>query len=236
MNPKIIDISHWQPDPDFAKVKAGGTVGVFFKATESTGYTDPTLKPRAKQALDAGLLIATYHFLRPGDYQAQMEHYLKTVNPVPGERVVLDHEDAGVSLGGLKECVEYLLADSRQLQVTIYSGNVIKEQLNNKADLFLAENTSLWIAHYTSQPQPTWPKATWAHWTVWQYSQQEKVDGIAGNVDGDRFNGNDEQLIKWWGPAGDSQPIPEPEPQGTEVSLYLAPGSVMKIDDEEWEF
>lgn len=236
MNPKVIDISHWQPDPDFAKVKLNGTAGVILKATEGTSYVDPTLKNRAHQALNAGLLIATYHFLRPSNYKAQIDHYLKTVNPVAGERVVLDHEDAGVSLSELKECVEYLLADSRGLQVTIYSGNLIKEQLDNQADLFLAENTSLWIAHYTSQPQPTWPKATWAHWSLWQYSQSESVSGIAGAVDGNRFNGNDEQLRKWWGPAGDSQPIPEPEPQGTEVSLYLAPGSVMKIGDDEWEF
>ena len=218
MNPKVIDISHWQPDPSFEQVAAGGTLAVIFKATESDDYVDPTLKERAAAAQEAGLFTSTYHFLRPGDMRKQMEHYLKTVDPVEGERVCLDHEDPKVSLDDLKECVEILLEDERNLQVTIYSGHVIKDQLKNKADLFLSENTSLWIAHYTTQPQPTWPKATWAHWSVWQYTDRAAVQGISGNVDGDKFNGNDEQLMKFFAPVGW---IPEEPDEDDEVVVTV---------------
>jgi GH25 family lysozyme M1 (1,4-beta-N-acetylmuramidase) len=36
-NPVVVDISHWNPTPDWAKLKADGTVGVIHKATEGTG-------------------------------------------------------------------------------------------------------------------------------------------------------------------------------------------------------
>lgn len=235
-NPEVIDISHWQPEPSFAKVKAGGTVGVIFKATESTGYVDPTFKSRASLAMSEGLLISTYHFLRPGNYEQQMAHYLKTVDPVRGERVVLDHEDPKVSLADLEQCVRHLLADSRGLQVTIYSGHLIKEQLGTQDNPFLAANTSLWIAQYTSAAAPNWPKQVWPAWSLWQYSQTESVSGISGNVDGNRFNGDDEQLRKWWGPAT-AEPVPEPEaPTHTEVVLQMAPGSTMTFNGKIIEF
>jgi lysozyme len=212
-NPILIDMSHWQPDPiDWGKLHAAGTVGVIFKATESTNYTDPTLKSRAAAAKAAGLCISTYHFLRPTSIKDQMAFYLKTVNPVQGERMCLDHEDSGVSLDKLKEAVQILLDDERGLQVTIYSGHVIKDQLGSKDDQFLRENTSLWIAQYTSSSSPSWPSKVWPQWSLWQYTDQAKVSGINGNVDGNRWNGTSETLIDWMTPAGEVKPVPPPEP------------------------
>lgn len=227
-NPIVIDISHWQPEPNFSQVKEGGTIGVILKATEGTSYVDPTLKGRAASAMRAGLLISTYHFLRPGNYEQQMAHFLKTVNPVQGERLCLDHEDTGVSLAALKDCVEILLNDPRKLQVTIYSGHVIKEQLGSKEDEYLAENTSLWIAQYTSAAAPSWPKQVWPAWSLWQYSQTEKVSGISGNVDGNKWNGTEEALIKWLSPAGSVTPVP-PEPVAKEVLVAITQPDGVKI-------
>jgi len=210
-NPIVVDLSHWQPEPiDWAKLHANGTVGAIFKATESTNYTDPTLKSRAAAAKAAGLCISTYHFLRPTSIKDQIALYLKTVNPVQGERMCLDHEDSGVSLEALKQAVQYLLDDPRDLQVTIYSGNVIKEQLGSKDDQFLRENTSLWVAQYTSSSSPSWPSKVWPSWSLWQYTDRAQVSGISGNVDGNRWNGTTEALINWMTPAGEALPEPPP--------------------------
>ena len=206
----VIDLSHWNPTPDWARIKEAGVVGVIHKATESTNYVDDTLFKRARAAMNAGLCWSTYHFLRPGSIKKQMDWYLKTVNPRPGERMCLDHEDAGVSLADLKEAVSYLIEDSRGLQVTIYSGHVIKDQLGNTKDTYLAENTSLWLAQYASTP--SWPKATWPQWSLWQFTDKATVSGISAPVDGNRFNGSAEQCVKWFGPAG-AEPAPEPEPE-----------------------
>jgi lysozyme len=210
-NPVVVDLSHWNPTPDWAALKANGTVGVIHKATEGSGSVDATLFPRAADAIKAGLKWSTYHFLRPGNMKQQMDFYLKTVNPVQGERVCLDHEDSGVSLNDLKEAVDILCADSRNLQVALYSGHVIKEQLGSKTDEFLAAHTSLWLSHYTTGT-PSWPKQVWPQWSLWQYTDAASYVGISAKCDGNKWNGSPEALLTWFGPAS-SEPVPQPKPQ-----------------------
>jgi lysozyme len=207
-NPICVDISHWNPTPDWTRLKAGGTMGVIHKATEGTGYVDDQLFKRAKPAIDAGLLWSTYHFLNTSSTYAQMDHYLSTINPVEGERVILDHEDAGVSLARLEEAVNNILELRPGLQITIYSGHLIKEQLGSKRSELLATKTSLWIAQYTSANAPSWPTATWPQWSLWQYTDKATVDGVSKPVDGNRFNGSAENFVRWISPGSATTPIP----------------------------
>jgi len=213
-NPVIIDISHHQPDPiDWGKVKSGGTVGVILKATEGTSYTDPTYASRKQAALAAGLTVSSYHFFKKGNPTGQMSYFLKVVKPVEGERVVIDHE-TDASLDELKQAVQWLMTNAPEVEITIYSGHTIKDQLGSKKDDLLAENTSLWIAQYTSAASPSWPKGTWPTWSLWQYTDKASVSGISGPVDGNKFNGSSANAVKWMGPVA-SPPEPEPAPEPT---------------------
>jgi lysozyme len=195
----IIDLSHHNPDPDWGAIKAAGVMGVIHKATEGTGYADPDRKRRLSAAYRAGLLLATYHFMRPGNMAAQMDFYLNTIDVSPGERIVLDHEDSGVSLSDLKSAINYIWTKRPDLQITIYSGNLIKEQLGNVSDDLLAK-TSLWIAQYNNSG-PSWPKATWANWSLWQWTDKETVPGISAPVDGNKWNGTPDALQRWLTPT-----------------------------------
>jgi lysozyme len=226
-HPKCIDISHWQDFPDFEKVKAAGVIAMIHKATEGTGYTDPNRAKNIARAMDVGIACCTYHWLKPGDAADQMRYYLDVVDPVPGERMVIDYEEDGCTLDDLHEAVEMLLADPRGLQVTVYSGHLLKEQLSGRDEL-LADNTDLWLAQYTTGT-PTWPDATYPAWALWQYSESGSVDGIPGTaVDLDRFNGGDDELLQWISPAPS---VPQPDlpevaidisvPEGVLVSIYI---------------
>lgn len=215
LNPIVIDISHWQPEPDFAKIWQGGTVGVIMKATEGTKYVDPTYGPRVVKALQAGLSVSSYHFLKAGNIQAQMDHYLKIVEPSPGERLCIDHEEKA-TLAELEQAVEYLWSKGVR-NITIYSGHLIKSQLGNKVSQTLKEKTSLWVAHYTKADRPDWPSATWPYWSLWQYTDQGKADGIGGNIDANKWNGSAAALPGWFNsekvvPSPKPDPKPEPEP------------------------
>jgi lysozyme len=209
-NPIVIDISHWQPDPiNWDALKANGTMGVIHKATEGTSYVDPELRSRMAAARNAGLLTSTYHFLKKGSIDAQMDHYLKTVDPLQGERLCIDHEEKA-SLAELKQAVARLWTRRPDLQLTIYSGHLIKDQLGSKYDELLAQ-TSLWIAHYTSG-SPTWPKGTWPNWSLHQYTDKGSATGIKGPIDANKWNGSEEALVSWMTPGGAPVPAPEPEP------------------------
>jgi GH25 family lysozyme M1 (1,4-beta-N-acetylmuramidase) len=234
-DPCVIDLSHHNPTPNWATLKANGVVGIIHKATEGTGFVDDQLFKRAKAAMDAGLLWSTYHFLRPGSMQAQMAFYLNTVNPVEGERVVLDHEDAGVSIPDLEDAVEILLDDPRNLQVTIYSGHVIEEQLGSTQNTLLGSSTSLWTAEYTTKATPTWPKATWPAWSLWQYSDKVTVPGIPAPIDGNRWNGDEASLRAWFGPTSAIVPQPEPIPEPAVVEMTWPPGVRLIVNGREVE-
>jgi len=237
-NPVVIDISHHNPTPNWAQLKANGTLGIIHKATEGTSYVDDQLFNRARPAMDAGLKWATYHFMRGTDINRQMDHYLATIDPVDGERVCLDHEDTATSLAELEQAVAYLLSCRPDLQITIYSGHVIKEQLGNARSDILANETSLWIAQYTTAAAPTWPKGTWPTWSLWQYTDKATATGVSQPVDGNKWNGDEASLLKWFGPAG-AEPQPEPEPAPDlypePVVLTLPEGQRLIVNGQEIE-
>jgi GH25 family lysozyme M1 (1,4-beta-N-acetylmuramidase) len=231
-DPCVIDLSHHNPTPDWAKLVSIGVVGVIHKATEGTTYKDPTLYERARAAMDSGLLWSTYHFMRPGSMTEQMDWYLEVVDPVQGERVCLDHEDDGVSLDELEAAVNYLLLTRPDLQVTIYSGHLIEEQLGSTRNDYLADNTSLWTAQYTTASAPSWPTGTWPEWSLWQYSQTVTVPGISQKVDGNRWNGDEDALRLWFGPASAIEPAPpEPAPgyETVDIAIVTTPGVSVSV-------
>lgn len=228
-NPLVIDLSHHNPTPDWQELRDAGTIGVILKATEGSSYIDDTWQQRAKQAFSAGLKVATYHFMRPGSMQAQMDHYLDETDALMplGSRVCLDHEDDDVSLDDLKAAVKCVMERRPDLQITIYSGHLIKDQLGSECDDFLGQNTSLWIAQYTNAASPSWPVGTWPSWSLWQYTDRATVQGISSSVDANRWNGSSENLVKWFGPVDDVVPLP-PEPEPTvnvcDISINTTPG------------
>jgi hypothetical protein len=58
---------------------------------------------------------------------------------------------------------------------------------------------------------------------LWQYSDNERVAGFSGAVDGNKFNGSDENCLKWFGPAAEPAPEPQPEPGvGAFVSISVS--------------
>ena len=203
----VIDLSHHNSVSSFAAVKSQGIVGVIHKCTEGRSIVDKMYESRKAHALAAGLKWSSYHFLRPGDMQGQMVHYVNIAKPVHGERMCLDYEISAVSINDLCAAVQFLLDIGRNLQITIYSGHLLKEKLGDARNEFLRANTSLWVAQYTTE-SPTWPTGTYATWSLWQYSDgsvggtPRNVAGVTLPVDCNMFNGSRENLEKWFGPAG----------------------------------
>lgn len=218
-----IDISHWQGFPDFEQVRASGVVACIMKATEGTSYIDPNRAQNFIAARDAGIQCCTYHWLKPGDARAQMQFYLSVVDPVVGERMVIDYEEDGCALDGLREAVQALLDDPRGLQITVYSGHLLKQQLGSDHDPFLADNTDLWLAQYTTGT-PSWPDGTYPHWTLWQYAENGTIPGIDDTyVDLNHFDGDDAKLVQWISPSGSRPPEPTPPPsEKVEVSIVTS--------------
>ena len=67
MSDIVVDLSHWEAQVDFVQAKTAGIAAVILKATQGTGFLDPTFASRAVAAHAAGLLLGAYHFFDTSD-------------------------------------------------------------------------------------------------------------------------------------------------------------------------
>lgn len=244
-----IDLSHWNTiTGSFADIKAAGVIGVMHKASEGTTYVDPNYAPRMQQALAAGLRWGAYHFLKHGNVEAQMAYFLKAAHLGLGSRVAIDYEDAGCTLDDLRGAVTALRKLDPSMEITVYAGALLKEQLGKAVDPLLA-TTSLWLAQYTAGT-PSWPSGTWPSWSLWQYSDgnaggsPKGVTGVKAPVDCNTFNGSPENCAKWFGPTTAPVPSPTPEPKppapapepvpAAKVGLTVASGTIVTINGKDF--
>ena len=201
----IVDLSHFNGEPDLEAAKDDGILAVIHKATQGVLYVDPMYVETRAQAKKAGLYWGAYHFGVGGDPVGQAEHFLKTAESNPADLLVLDLEPnpcgSSMSLDEAIEFVSYVHSRTRRWPV-LYSGYTIKSQLGDRHSETLA-NCPFWLAQYA--PTAIVP-ATWSSWTMWQYTdggagpQPHSVAGI-GRCDRDKFNGDLQELQRFWGIA-----------------------------------
>ncbi len=200
-----IDVSNWQRQIDWLAVAGTGNSFVFAKATEGTTFVDVTYTFNRFGAKGVGMRFGGYHFARPrGSSDSavvasailQADHFLSVAQPLEGELLpVLDLEDAG----GLPVARLSLWAQTWLGQVVSRTGvkpivyvspNFWKTRLGD-SPVVAASGHRLWIAHWTKSALPILPGASWGGlgWSFWQWSNCQKIAGINGCVDGNRFNG-----------------------------------------------
>jgi GH25 family lysozyme M1 (1,4-beta-N-acetylmuramidase) len=194
-----IDISHFQGVVDYEKLVSNQPPidFIYFKATQGVGYTDPMLKTNVNSADAIGLKWGLYHYATLNtvniveDAKAEAEYFLSVVNLLPKYKLplVLDLEDekgathynlSKADVLGWVNTFFDTLEKANHLDYALYSYTPF---LN--ANLPIKHNLGgirLWIAQYTTKPQPIIPSA-WKEWWLWQYSDKGSVNGIKGRVD-----------------------------------------------------
>ncbi|MED4841532.1 GH25 family lysozyme [Weizmannia sp. CD-2023] len=188
-NLKGIDVSHWQGNIDFKKVKDAGYKFVYIKLTDDSNYVDPNSDKNYRGAKKAGLLVGFYHFSRfrsIDDAKAEAAFYLQKVAKYDVDLPhVLDLEvnPARLSKASLSRCAVTWLetVKAKGGDVMVYTGaSFANSSLDNQLRPY-----KLWIAHYgvnTPKGNPIWDK-----WNVFQYTSSGRVAGISGNVDLDEM-------------------------------------------------
>jgi len=198
----VIDLSHFNEVTSFSEIKAGGIAGVIHKATQGTGYTDPTYSTRRTEALAAGLWWGAYHFGVNADGTEQAQYFLSVVNPGPQDLLALDFEEDPSSQMTIEQAEQFVIEvyNKTGRYPGFYSDSLAGSLLGSSVNSILA-NCWFWRAEYgASSPSvpPTWPT-----WTMWQYTSAGAVQGIGGSgtCDRDTFNGSMEGLARLWGYA-----------------------------------
>lgn len=84
---KAIDISSLQPHPDLTGVDV-----IIIKASEGRTYANPLRVAQAAAARKEHKQVGWYHFLWPGNIQAQAEYFIRCAQPRDGDILACDWE------------------------------------------------------------------------------------------------------------------------------------------------
>lgn len=181
---KGIDVSHYQGDIDFNKVKKAGYQFVIAKCTEGSedgsAFVDNKYKQNVARAKAAGLAVHAYHFFRAisaKDAAAEAKWFLKNLT---GDEDYLFCDVEARSLNGDKNKLTafvneffYTLEKAGHNKLGIYSGkNFLETRLVEKN---LRPGLLTWIARYNS--------VLGRQADIWQHTSSASVPGIGGRCD-----------------------------------------------------
>lgn len=205
-----IDVSYYQGDIDWEAVAADGIAFAWIRVSHSTQFFDPQFDANLAGARAAGIPVGVYQYFEPTeDPIAQADFLLDHMGPLqPGDLPpMIDVESADtVAPGPYADAIRAWL--DRVEEVTgvapfIYTGYYYWND-NVGTDEFI--DHPLWMANY-NPGCPLIPDY-WGTWTIHQYCACESIAGISGDVDGDTFNGNMDDLLGFTvgsGVCGDGQ-------------------------------
>ena len=195
MSTKLIDISYWQGNLDFKKLKSAGINYIILRAGYGT-TKDSRFDQYAKACQSVGIkIIGAYWFtyaLNVAQAKNEAKLCMDICKPCNIQRIFYDFEydtvkkakAKGVNLGS-KECNDFTIAFCDTVKAaglepgyycnTDYYKNMYSDRVKNKGYIF-------WLAHYKADysyhetPIPC---------DIFQYSSRARVSGFNQNFDGD---------------------------------------------------
>lgn len=223
---KGIDISHWQGNIDFNKVKQSGIDFAIIKAGGSDAgfYTDSSFEANYQKAFAAGLHIGFYYFvgakcLSTDDGIADAKRFLNIIKGKKADMPVYIDVEAQAS-GQRDRVTDAIIGFCNEMEkngyyVGIYASDIsgFKDRINLSR---VQGRYTLWVARYGSKPTYV------TNYDVWQYSSTGRVCGINGNVDMNECFTDFPSIIKSKGfnGYGNSQPQ-EPQPTIPKETIYI---------------
>lgn len=190
-----IDVSKWQADIDWKKVKAAGVKYVFIRcgytslSAKFAMYEDPYFVQNIKGAYNAGIEVGIYFFTNSITVKEAQKEAEKTLEIIDDYKhmitlpVVYDYEafsNAYRAYGTPKEQVTknafaYMETIQGAGYKPMYYGS--PNFLASSFEVSKLTDYDCWLANYTTKTSYT------GDYIYWQYSSTGRVDGIAGNVD-----------------------------------------------------
>lgn len=190
-----IDVSAYQGDVDWEKVKASGVDFVIIRlgyrsSSDGSLHEDERYRENLKGAASAGLNVGVYFFSQAVSDDEAVKEAKFVIRRIRGKGVsypvAYDMEPLkGSRMLKLKKKEKTEAADAF---CTIIKKNGYKPMvygnptwLNRDLDMRYLTRYSTWLAHYTSGTDYA------GEYKMWQYSDRGKVSGIKGRVDLDIF-------------------------------------------------
>lgn len=188
-----IDVSKWQGDIDWKKVKNAGCEFVFIRIGVQNGFggeskTDTYFIDNYKGAKAAGLKVGVYYYTYATDKKEAKEQAKFVLDTLSENSCKLDLPiaydwESWNKLGGLEMSINDLNACAEAFLSTVekagYNGMLYSSKYYLEKTLWRLDTTKypVWLAHYVSQTSYA------GSYSVWQCSCTGKIPGIKGDVD-----------------------------------------------------
>lgn len=192
-NSKIgIDVSKWNGDIDWDKVKNAGVEFAVVRAGYRGSQTgviveDPHFRTNMHGAQASGVETGVYFFTQATNEVEAVEEASAVLQLIAGYEldypIYIDTEGAGGNgrADGLDVETRTLVCEAfcRTIENAGYTAGVYASRnwFNNNLTTSRLEKYSIWLAEYRSIPLYQ------GYYKMWQYTSKGKIDGIKGNVD-----------------------------------------------------
>lgn len=183
-----IDVSKWQGEIDFEKVKAAGATFVMIRVGSQQGVggeyvLDPYFRQNINNAIENNLKVGVYFYSYADSKEEANKQATWVLKQIQGYQLSLpiafdwecynEFNQMQLSLFGLNEVAESFLD---KVEAAGYDGMLYgsKNYLNS---IWKYHDYDVWLAHYTEQTDYD------SHYIMWQLCQDGQIDGIGIAVD-----------------------------------------------------
>lgn len=196
-----IDISRYQGNIDWRRVRTSGVSFAFIKATEGGDHADPNFRRYWYEAGQARIPRGAYHyfyFCRSGAQQAAW-----FIANVPRERgalpPVLDLEWTASKTCPHRPPSWEVLREAKIFKDILHRYYGQRPIIYTTVDFYRDNNLGnwpeeFWLRSVAGHPRLTYPGQ---RFSFWQYTGTGRVPGIGGNVDLNVFDGSPAQWRQW---------------------------------------
>jgi lysozyme len=189
-----IDVSHYQNEINWKRVRADSIDFIFIKATEGKNFLDPKFFKNWRNAKANNLVRGAYHFYRPSVLSSvQAKHFIKVVKLSKGDfppvldLEVTDNRPKPIIINGVKNWLKIIESHYGVKPIIYVNRNWYDEIVKDNFP-----NYPIWMAAYRTFPKPFLSDKK--QWKVWQYTNRGRVKGIKGAVDLNVFHGSEKDF------------------------------------------
>jgi lysozyme len=197
-----VDISRWQGDIDWARLRTQGANFAYIKATDGGDHLDPMFKTNWRKAREAGVRRGAYHFFywcRTAGEQADwfIRNVPREANALPP---VID-----VEWNGESACKQRISRERVLEKIRVFADKLEryydKRPIIYTAPDFYRDNLQgelleypFWLRSVAAHPSDLYPGRKWL---FWQYSGSGLTDAVRGKIDLNVFHGSGDEWHSW---------------------------------------
>ncbi len=198
-----IDISKYQGDVDWRKVKDSGIRFAYLKVSEGGDHVDSRFYDNWQAAANAGVPRGVYHFMYWCRTASEQAVWFTQAVPHDSSQLppVLDVEwnhasqtcpqqttpaDARAKIAKMLEIMQYHTGK----KPIIYTDIAFHRDVLDGA----FEGYEFWLRSVAAEPRARFDNRPW---TFWQYTATGRVHGVDGDVDRNVFNGTQADWTAW---------------------------------------